>query len=145
MVTIFIVKNWYIGDKTSHLYSETNWHLSSCFYARRKEVGLVVKNPPDNPRDIREPGLIPGWGRSPGGGHGNPLQYSCLENPMDRGAWGAVVHRVTKSWTWLKPWSSIHIFFRKCAPLPYTIVFFCVCVCVEGILRWFLFSSFVHL
>ena len=41
-------------------------------------------------------------GRFPGGGHGNPLQYSCLENPMDRGAWWATVHRVTKSWTWLK-------------------------------------------
>ena len=44
-------------------------------------------------------GLIPGLGRSPGGGHGNPLQDSCLENPMDRGAWQAAVHRVTKSWT----------------------------------------------
>ena len=44
-------------------------------------------------------GLIPGLGRSPGGGHGNPLQYSCLEKPMDRGAWWATDHRVTKSWT----------------------------------------------
>jgi len=41
-------------------------------------------------------GLIPGWGRSPGGGHGNPLQYSCLENPMDRGAWRTTVHKVAK-------------------------------------------------
>ena len=47
-------------------------------------------------------GLIPGSGRSPGGGHGNPLQYSCLENPMDRGAWQATVHRVTQSQTQLK-------------------------------------------
>ena len=46
--------------------------------------------------------LIPGSRRSPGGGHGNPLQYSCLENPMDRGAWRATVHRLTKSWTRLK-------------------------------------------
>ena len=46
--------------------------------------------------------LILGWGRSPGGGHGNPLQYSCWENPMDRGAWWATVHRVSKSLTWLK-------------------------------------------
>ena len=45
------------------------------------------------------PGLIPGLGRSPGGGHGNPPQYSCLENPMDRGAWQAAVHGVAKSWT----------------------------------------------
>ena len=47
-------------------------------------------------------GSIPGLGRSPGGGHGNPLQYSCLENPMDRGAWQATVHGVGKSRTWLK-------------------------------------------
>ena len=50
-------------------------------------VALMVKNLPGNPRDIREAGLILGSGRSPGGGHGNPLQYSCLENPMDGGAW----------------------------------------------------------
>ena len=49
--------------------------------------------------NIRYSGSIPGSGRSPGGGHGNPLQYSCLENPMDRGAWQAVVHRVAKSQT----------------------------------------------
>ena len=47
----------------------------------------------------RDAGLIPGSGRSPGGGHGNPLQCSCLENPMDRGAWQTTVHRITKSWT----------------------------------------------
>ena len=44
-------------------------------------------------------GLVPGLGRFPGGGHGNPFQYSCLENPMDRGAWRGTVHRLTKSWT----------------------------------------------
>ena len=49
---------------------------------------LVVKNLPDNAGDVRDVGLIPGWGRSPGEGHGNPLQYSGLENSMDRGAWG---------------------------------------------------------
>ena len=54
------------------------------------------QNPPANAGDIRDTGLIPGWGRSPGGGYGNPLQYSCLENPMDRGAWWATVHRVAK-------------------------------------------------
>ena len=57
---------------------------------------------PANARDIRDAGLIPGLGRSPGGGHGNPLQYSYLENPKDRGAWRAAVHRLTKSRTWLK-------------------------------------------
>ena len=50
----------------------------------------------------RDAGLTPGLGRSPGGGHGNPLQNSCLENPMDREAWWATVHRVAKSWTQLK-------------------------------------------
>ena len=50
---------------------------------------LVVKNPPANAGDVRDTGLILGSGRSLGGGHGNPLQYSCLENPMDRGAWRA--------------------------------------------------------
>ena len=63
---------------------------------------LVVQNPPANAVDVRDVGSIPGWGRSPRGGHGNPLQYSCLENPMDRGAWRATVHRVTKSRTRLK-------------------------------------------
>ena len=52
--------------------------------------------------DLKDAGSIPGWGRSPGGGHSNPLQYSCLENPMDRRAWWATVHRVAKSQTWLK-------------------------------------------
>ena len=59
---------------------------------------LVVKILPAN---VGDASLIPGSERSPGGGNGNPLQYSCLENPMDRGAWQATVQRVTKSWTWL--------------------------------------------
>ena len=59
-------------------------------------------NPPTNLGDIQDKGSIPGSGRSPGGGHGNPLQYSCLENPMDRAAWQATVHRVANSRTWLK-------------------------------------------
>ena len=62
----------------------------------------MVKNPPANAEDIRDVGLIPGSGRSPGGRSGNPLQYSGLENPMDRGAWQAIVHSITKSWTWLR-------------------------------------------
>ena len=52
------------------------------------QVALVVKNPPANAGDIRDVGSVPGLGRSPGGGHGNPLQYSCLENPKDRGVCG---------------------------------------------------------
>ena len=66
------------------------------------QVVLVVKNPPANAGLIREAGLIPGLGRSPGGGHSNPLQDSCLENPMDRGAWRATVHRVTQNRTRLE-------------------------------------------
>ena len=61
--------------------------------------GSVVKNVPANAGDVRDVGSIPGLGRSPGGGHDNPLHYSCLENLINRGAWWAMVHRVTKSWT----------------------------------------------
>ena len=57
----------------------------------------MVKNLPANAGDIRDMGSIPGLGRSPGEGNGNPLQYSCLENPMDRRAWRAVVHEVAES------------------------------------------------
>ena len=62
---------------------------------------LVIKNPPANAGDIRDKGSIPGSGRSPGGEHGNPLQYSCLENSMDGGAWWAMVKGVSNSWMWL--------------------------------------------
>ena len=61
------------------------------------QVALVVKNPPANERDIRAAGLIPESGRYSGGEHGNPLQYSFLENSMDGGAWQATVHRIAKS------------------------------------------------
>ena len=63
------------------------------------QVALVVKNLPANAQDLRDAGSVPGSGRSPGEGNGNPLQYSCLENPMDRGTWRVTVHRVTKSQT----------------------------------------------
>ena len=66
----------------------------------------MVKNLAANAGDIRDTGPIPRLGRSPGGGHGNPLQYSCLENPMDRGAWQATVYRAAKSWTQLKQLST---------------------------------------
>ena len=67
--------------------------------ARASQVALVVKNPPANAGDIRDMGLIPGSGRSAGGRHSNPLQYPCLENPMDRGTGRATVHRLAKSRT----------------------------------------------
>ena len=59
----------------------------------------MVKKLPANAVDVREVGSIPGSGRSPGGGHGNPLQYSCLENAIDRGTWWATVYQVANSWT----------------------------------------------
>ena len=70
------------------------------------QVALVINNPFANAGDLRNAGLIHGLGRSHGGRHGNPLLYSCLENPMDRGAWRATIHRVTKNWTWLKQLST---------------------------------------
>ena len=73
----------------------------------------MVENLPANAVDVRESGLVPGLGRSPGGEHSNPLQYSCLENPLDRGTWLATVRRVAKSQTRLKQLSE-HIRFTKC-------------------------------
>ena len=71
-------------------------------YCKPSQVVLAVKNPPANAGDSRDVGSIPESGRSLGEGNGNPPQYSYLENPMDRGACQAVVHRVTKSWTPLR-------------------------------------------
>ena len=64
----------------------------------------------ESARSVRDLGSIPGLGRSPGEGNGNPLQYSCLENPMDGGAWWAIVHRVTKSWTRLSDFTFTFIY-----------------------------------
>ena len=66
------------------------------------QVVLALKDPPANAGDVRDIGMIPGSGRSPGGGHGNPLQCSCLENPTDRGAWQAAVPGISQSQTRLK-------------------------------------------
>ena len=63
------------------------------------QVALGVKNPPAKAGDRRDAGSIPALGTSPGGGHSNPLQYSCLENPRDKGTWRATVHGVAKNWT----------------------------------------------
>ena len=82
-------------------------------------VALVEKNPPANAGDVRDVGSILGLGRCPGGGSGNPLQYFCLENPMDRGAWWAIVHGVAKSWTWLSDWAfSPGVFLKVPEPVP---------------------------
>ena len=81
------------GSRSPRRHSGLPWWLSD-------------KESTCNAGDARDMGLIPGLGRSPGGGHGNPQQYSCLENPMDRGAWQLIVHGVAKSCTWLKRISS---------------------------------------
>ena len=73
------------------------WDLLSLSLSLASQVALVVKNPPASAGDIRDMGSISGSGRSPGGRHGNPLQYSCLENPMDRRAWWVTVCRVSES------------------------------------------------
>ena len=87
--------------------------------ALASQMMLVVKNLPANSEDKTEVGLIPGSRRSPGVGNGNPLQYSFLENPMDRGTWQSTVQDITKSWTclstraflgWLTPFQTIRIF-----------------------------------
>ena len=65
---------------------------------RASQVVIVVKKPPACAGEVKDMDLLPGLGRSPGQGNGYPLQYSCLENPTDRGAWQAMVHRVAKSW-----------------------------------------------
>ena len=80
------------------------WHYKYVIFITSwaSQVALVVKSPPTSAGDIRNACSVPGLARSPGGGHGNPLQYSCLGNPMDRGAWWVTVQKVTKSWTQLK-------------------------------------------
>ena len=95
--------------------------------------GLVVKNLPANAGDVRDAVSTPGLGRSPGGGHGNSLQYSCLENPMDRVAWQAVVHSFTKSWTRLKR-LSMHILRSQFLTLEALLLgFWFVCTGQQGI------------
>ena len=92
-------------------------HFQSCLTSVSKDLrdsegfpgGSGVKNPPANAGDM---GLIPGSGRSPGKGNGNPVQYSCLENSMGRGAWWDVVHAMAKSWTWLCDYLSLFFCFR---------------------------------
>ena len=92
-------------------------------YSCASLVALVVKNLPAKAGGVRNTGSILGYGRSPWGGHDSLLQYSCLENPIDRGAWQAVVHRVTKSWTGLK-WLSTQAFYFC---LVRDVINFCYC------------------
>ena len=92
----------FLGQRYNHGVAKSQTQLSDWAYI---PGGSGVKNPPTNAEDKRDVGSIPGSGWSPGGGNGNPFQYSCLENPMDRGAWRTTVQRVTKSRT---PWATVH-------------------------------------
>ena len=85
----------------THVHTHTHTHTHTYIYMGFPG-GSVVKNPPANAGDTRDMGSIPGLRRSPGEGNSNPLQYSFLENPMDRGAWWAVVLGVTESQTQLR-------------------------------------------
>ena len=99
--------NWVLLEQ-GLLYTTAALHILTYIYTlhRASQVGLVVKNPPAG--TAGDLGLIPVLGRYPGGGQGNPLQYSCLENLMDRGAWWATVHGVTKSWIQWKQACTLH-------------------------------------
>ena len=81
------------------------WEQIVKWLASFYQVALVVKNLPANAGGVRNKASTPGSGRSPGGRHGNSLQYSCLENPTDRGAWHAAIHRVPQSRIWMKQFS----------------------------------------
>ena len=79
-----------------HTHMHTCSHMHTHTYRESFPGGSVIKNPAASTGDAGDLGLIPGLGRCPGVGNGNPLQYSCLENHVDRGAWGAIVHRVAE-------------------------------------------------
>ena len=89
---------WHLGSQEVGLF----WLRLCHIHIWVSDMALVVKNCSANAGQVRDVSFSPGLGRSQVGGHGNPLQYSCLENPMDRGALQAAVHRVSKSQTWLK-------------------------------------------
>ena len=102
----------YTTSLTSHYLNNVGTIFFIYAFGRQRrsmwvsQVVLVV-NLHDNAGDIEDTGSVPGWERSPGGGHVNPFQHFYLENPMDRGAWWATVHRLAKSWAWLK-WLRSH-------------------------------------
>ena len=92
----------YIGRKQNHYLKEISAYLcllqlGKLRHGRVSQMVLVTENLPANAGDVGDSGLIPGSGTSPGGGHGNPLQYFCLEIPIYRGAWQATVHSITQN------------------------------------------------
>ena len=96
-----------ISHINMYIWNLEKWYWWTYLQGSSRDTGasqvvVVVKNMPSSAADVRDTGSIPGAGRSAGGGHGNPLQYSGLENPMDRGAWWATVHalqRVRHDWS----------------------------------------------
>ena len=101
----FVAVQVYIRYQYPNMRTHTHIYMYAHIWV--SYMALVVKKTPTNTGDITDVRSILWWGRSPGEGHSNPLQSSCLENPMDRGAWQALVHQVVKSCTWLKG-SSMH-------------------------------------
>ena len=98
----WLIGKWHLNSSPFYDDQAVSPHMGLCPIQEEipaSQVALAVKNLPASAEDTGDVGSIPGSGRSPKGGHGNPLQYSCLENPLDRGAWWAAVHGVAKSQT----------------------------------------------
>ena len=122
---------WYLLTPCTFLLSQVNILWTSLFssfinFKQRIYHGVDITHwdfqrysGKESTCQFRRCKLIPGLGKSPGGGNGNPIQYSCLENPLARGAWWATVHRVSESWTWLSNWTYIYIYH-----LQYSLHFF---------------------
>ena len=104
--------NWLICSVQEYLSDSVTYEMALPS-SWASQVALVVKNPPASAGGMKDLGLTPELGRSPGGGDGNPLQCSYLENPVDRGAWEAMVHKITKSQTGLKR-LSMHAYMHTC-------------------------------
>ena len=113
-----LVADWSQSYPKISLMTSIIWRIWEWVYTLpwASQVALEVNNPPCNEGDGRDAGFTSGSGRSPGGGYGNPLQYSCLENPMGRGPLQATVHRIAKSRTWLKT-ARTHTYFSASFPL----------------------------
>ena len=109
LVSVLNSSRWTVNAKKPEQWVQLKVALAELrnFWLRPSKVALVVKNLPANAGDTRDVGSISGSGKSPGEGNGNPLQYSCLENPMDRGAWWATVHKVARESDSLK-WLSTY-------------------------------------
>ena len=101
--------------------TSATWEAHMPLYTRpnpqNAQVTLEVRNLPANTGEVRDVGSTSGLGRCPGGGHGNPLQFSCLENLVDRGAWWATAYGYAKRWTWLK-WLSMHRMHKTFSKQP---------------------------